>query len=229
MQQNGYEEFTDGAAPGSTRVSPHPRCRPAMPLTRDTNNLNFLCLASQGMFYSGAWPVLPAAVKLYQIFVDHSYAMRPLTVVLHSCPRGRDMADGHGPSANACLGSCAEKGLSVRRSRILAVSQILTARPTHELGVWECRVAADPRGIPATKRLRATWPQTRKQGSRSLRSGSWTTRTRGQVSKPRPRRERLAAVKRAGWTSQRDSPTTLAGALCTKGLLHSTWKEVVPD
>ena len=111
----------------------------------------------------------------------------------------------------------------------MAVTQILTARPTHELGVWECRVAADPRGIPATERHMAAWPQTCKQGSRSIRSGSWTTRTRGQVSKPRPRRERLAAVKRAGWTSQRDSPTTLAGALCTKGLLHSTWKEVVPD
>ena len=111
----------------------------------------------------------------------------------------------------------------------MAVTQILTARPTHELGVWECRVAADPRGIPATERLRATWPQTRKQGSRSFRSGSWTTRTRGQVSKPRPRRERLAAVKRTGWPVIVTRPQPCAGALCTKGLLHSTWKEVVPD
>ena len=94
------------------------------------------------------------------------------------------------------------------------------------VGVPGC---SGPTWGPCTERLRAAWPQTRKQGSRSFRSGSWTTRTRGQVSKPRPRRERLTAVKRAGWTSQRDSPTTLAGALCTKGLLHSTWKEVVPD
>ena len=110
----------------------------------------------------------------------------------------------------------------------MAVTQILTARPTHELGVWECRVAADPRGIPATERLRATWPQTRKQGSRSIRSGSWTTRTRGQVSKPRPRRERLAVVKRTGWPVIVTRPQPCAGALRTKGLLHSTWKEVVP-
>ena len=112
-------------------------------------------------------------------------------------------------------------------SGIQAVTRIRTVRPTHELRVGRTGVQRTPG--PCTERLRAAWPQTRKQGSRSTRSGSWTTRTRGQVSKPRPRRERLTAVKRAEWTSQRDSPTTLAGALCTKGLLHSTWKEVVPD
>ena len=113
-------------------------------------------------------------------------------------------------------------------SGIQAVTRIRTVRPRPRAGGEGAPVCSGPPG-PCTERLRAAWPQTRKQGSRSLRSGSWTTRTRGQVSKPRPRRERLTAVKRAGWTSQRDSPTTLAGALCTKGLLHSTWKGVVPD
>ena len=111
----------------------------------------------------------------------------------------------------------------------MAVSQILTARPTHELGVWECRVAAGPRGTPATKRHTAASPQRCKQGSRGIRPGSWTTRIRGQVSKPRPRRERLAVVKRTGWPVIVTRPQPCAGALRTKGLLHSTWKEVVPD